>query len=732
MKTAGVKHGEEQRIPEAGAPAREIVVQADGGSAGGYESELKALLLDAVNDSVIVHDLEGCIIYANRAARDLRGYTQEEFLRLNLRDILGGDTESAMEKRMADLTATGRHETESSSRRKDGSEFPVEVNSRLVSIEGQRYVLSVARDIDERKMVEDEALRLKQQVEFILGVTKTGLDIIDQNYNIRYIDPAWQISYGDIAGRKCHEYFMDRQDPCPGCGMIQALESKNAVVTEEILVKEKNRAIQVTTIPFKDVNGEWLVAEVNVDITGRKLAEAALCESEQEFRTIFEKAGDGMFLADLETYKLLKGNASCLKMLGLSQEEFICSDLRDIHPPEELPQIFENIGMFMKGDKDLRMECRFKRKDGSTFASDLSPSPVSYQGKKAVLIVFQDITQRKQEAEALQESRRLFQSYFENAPYGVFIADEKGGYLQVNHAACRITGYTREELLVLSIPDMIPPEERETAGNHFRRAAETGKASGEFAFRHKNGNIRYWSVDAVKLSETRFMGFVQDITERKMIEDELKSSEAQNRALVDSAGRAGEAIVMLQNSGDIPAACLVANQEAVRITGYSQEELKSMAWLDLVHPRYREASQKRIRDRMNSVDVPGIYDISLVSKYGVEIPIEVTGSPVQYQGRPAIVGFFREISQRKKAEAEREKMISELKEALANIKQLKDLIPICASCKKIRNDQGYWQQVDVYLKENTGSDVSHGLCRECADKLYPEFVKNKEARHERE
>ena len=129
------------------------------------------------------------------------------------------------------------------------------------------------------RQIEEEIRTLKRQIEFILGATKTGLDIIDSEFNVRYIDSEWAKAYGDPTGRKCYEYFMGRKDPCPGCGIIVALRTKKPVVTEEVLVKESNRPIQVTTIPFQNERGEWLVAEVNVDITQLKRAEDALREA---------------------------------------------------------------------------------------------------------------------------------------------------------------------------------------------------------------------------------------------------------------------------------------------------------------------------------------------------------------------------------------------------------------------------------------------------------------------
>lgn len=82
----------------------------------------------------------------------------------------------------------------------------------------------------------------------------------------------------------------------------------------------------------------------------------------------------------------------------------------------------------------------------------------------------------------------------------------------------------------------------------------------------------------------------------------------------------------------------------------------------------------------------------------------------------------REIKRRKQAEAEREKLIVELRKTLAEIKTLRGFLPICSNCKKIRDDEGYWQQIEKYIMEHSEAEFSHGICPDCMKKLYPELA----------
>jgi PAS domain-containing protein len=88
---------------------------------------------------------------------------------------------------------------------------------------------------------------------------------------------------------------------------------------------------------------------------------------------------------------------------------------------------------------------------------------------------------------------------------------------------------------------------------------------------------------------------------------------------------------------------------------------------------------------------------------------------------PVVRGMAHDITDRKRAEEEREKLILQLQKALAEVKQLSGLLPICASCKKIRDDKGYWNQIESYIRDHSEAEFSHGICPECMKKLYPGF-----------
>jgi len=85
----------------------------------------------------------------------------------------------------------------------------------------------------------------------------------------------------------------------------------------------------------------------------------------------------------------------------------------------------------------------------------------------------------------------------------------------------------------------------------------------------------------------------------------------------------------------------------------------------------------------------------------------------------------KEIRRRQEAERKNEELIRELKQTLSEVKTLRGYLPICSHCKKIRDDQGYWQQIETYMRDHTDAEFSHSICPDCAKKLYPNLVRRR-------
>ncbi|MBI5805373.1 PAS domain S-box protein [candidate division TA06 bacterium] len=104
-----------------------------------------------------------------------------------------------------------------------------------------------------------------------------------------------------------------------------------------------------------------------------------------------------------------------------------------------------------------------------------------------------------------------------------------------------------------------------------------------------------------------------------------------------------------------------------------------------------------------------------------ELFTEVHASLMNMEGKTIVLSVARDVTQRHQQEQARNSLLKELQTALGKIKTLRGLIPICANCKKIRNDEGFWQQVEEYVSEHTEADFTFGICEDCLGKLYPEF-----------
>jgi len=201
--------------------------------------------------------------------------------------------------------------------------------------------------------------------------------------------------------------------------------------------------------------------------------------------------------------------------------------------------------------------------------------------------------------------------------------------------------------------------------------------------------------------------------DRKRAEEALRQSEERYRAIMEQSA---DGIYLV----DVDTKSIIeANLALARMLGYTQEEMQGMHNYQLVAAT-PENIDRKFQEIIASPS-PLSFERKFRKKDGSLLEVWITAGVLFFAGKRAACGIIKDLTERKRAEEEREQLINELQEALANIKTLRGLIPICASCKKIRDDKGYWQQVDTYVREHTEATFTHGLCPECIKLLFPDL-----------
>jgi PAS domain S-box-containing protein len=366
---------------------------------------------------------------------------------------------------------------------------------------------------------------------------------------------------------------------------------------------------------------------------------------------------------------------------------------------------------------------------------------------------------------ALSQSEGRFRSVVESATDGIILADGMGFVLSWNKAAQGIFAYSEEEIVGQPLTRLMPERYRAAHEQGLERLRTTGatRAVGKVLELHglrKDGtefplelSLGTWQVNG----ETFFSGILRDISERKRAEQRLRAQYATTRILSE-AGTLKEATSELLRTicetlgWDLGLLWAVDREAKLLRHVESWGTVGSLVMAFTVADRdFAFASGIGLPGRVwaggapawisNVLDDPNFPRAGLALKAGLRsafgFPIllggEVQGVLEFFSRQPqspdddllammaAIGGQIGQFTARKRIEEERERLIRELRDALANIKTLRGLVPICATCKKIRDDKGYWGQIEDFIRAHSEASFTHGICPECARKQHPDW-----------
>jgi PAS domain S-box-containing protein len=285
-----------------------------------------------------------------------------------------------------------------------------------------------------------------------------------------------------------------------------------------------------------ELEGEQCILSVVTDVTERKAAEAALRASEEKFAKVFHTGPMAITVTRLADGRLIEVNETFVQMSGFTREEALGRTPVELGLWVEPAKRDEGLTQLRRGQFDRNTEVRLRMKDGTERTCLVSAELVELDGEPCVVSAVNDITERRQAELALRVSEANYRALFEGASDGIFIADAAGVYMDVNASACRLSGYTQDELLGKQLHDLTPPEYlSRLAENQTDLPAGSSQIS-EWALLRKDGSSLPIEVSVTHLADGRWQAFVRDITERKRAERNqqfLAELNAQTRLLSD-------------------------------------------------------------------------------------------------------------------------------------------------------------------------------------------------------
>ncbi|MFN7933215.1 MAG: PAS domain S-box protein [Bryobacteraceae bacterium] len=362
----------------------------------------------------------------------------------------------------------------------------------------------------------------------------------------------------------------------------------------------EQRWFQMTVVPM-DATREGSAVVTHLNITERKRAEIALRDTEARLSHSLEISPAGILLVDAEG-KIRMVNSELSRLSGHAAAELIGQPIETLVPDELQSRHARLRTEYMKEPMVCRIgsaaNLSLRRKDGSLIPVEiaLSPNAVFEDGVQVTAIIT-DISERVAAEQSLRErddllrtSEERYRNLAEQVADGIFIADSQGHYLDANHAACQMFGYTLEELRTRQFEDLLAPMEHRRIAEHLLRLRDQEIVRTEWRFRRKDGSIFVGEVSGRRLPDGRYFGAMRDVTERKLAQERLRESEERLRLAVESAQ------IGLVDWDLITGKVYFSSKWKQQI-GYRDEEIGDSIdeWQSRLHPEDRETTTEKVR-----------------------------------------------------------------------------------------------------------------------------------------
>ncbi len=594
-------------------------------------------------DIGFIVDLRGAILAATIGAERALGYSREELIGLDLPHLdEAGDLRRFLEQNAAPESRmnVGFH-----LRTKGGRVLTIgSLASSLRDGEGKPTGWFLACQ-DLRGAV-GEARRARPILDALVDSIGAALWSFDRNGTVI----TW--------GRTCEELFgvprAEAEGKLPAVRLfpspeefrkvLRAVDEKGLFSGEVALVSRGGavRPSQLTVTPLSTGGQAVGYTAVSFDLSERKRLEGFQ-------RVLFERAGEAILVIDPDVRRVIDANERAAELLGYSREEMLRLGISDLRPLGEDPAVAARIGRTL--DETGRFEGSgeaHRRKDGTVIQCEVNIRRVDVGGKRYSIVVLRDLTERL-------KAEEFFRVLFQKARDPVYLVEgEDLKIVEANEEACRLLGYTREELLRLRVPDIVPPDKRHLIkGVRQAVGTEPGYSRDRRLLLRKDGSSvsTDHSIARIEIGgKPYFVASSRDLTEVERAARELEEAKA---FLEQIQAGASDGIAILDERG----VYLSVNPRLLEMNGKTAEEMIGHAYVEATRPEQLEGYADYYRRLLNGEKVQMRATIPHPS--GRQIPVEVSSAAIERGGHKYVVAIIRDVTEQARTREELELRVAE-------------------------------------------------------------------------
>lgn len=385
--------------------------------------------------------------------------------------------------------------------------------------------------------------------------------------------------------------------------------------------------------------------------------------SETKCLDIIENINDG--IAIIQNGHVQFANCKCAEMIGYTKEEVIGENYLSFISPAycERVVLHYNSAIDNQNYTGKQFEIDLIAKDGQLVNIEVSDSTIDFENKRSYLVIFREITKRKQSEKIVQTEKKRLENYLDVAGSIIGIVDKDQQIVLVNKKGCEILGYSRNEIIGKNwfdafLPEMVREQSREGFVKMMHGEIEPPEYMENWIVT-KNGEERlvYWHDVVLKDEDGNITGTIssgEDITDQKIMQKQIRDSESKLNTIFNSVG---DQIYICDQDRNI----IDINDSVVKHLGYERDELLDMKYDQLIVPELRNTTEECAKELIEKKHL--VFETSLLGKNGSISPVEINARFIDYDGQKAIICVDRDISERKNAEDKLKKYAEYLRES---------------------------------------------------------------------